>query len=403
MGVLLTNTIFWKAFERAGLGRYRLGALSWMFRPTKLNWDRLLPVSVTWVLRQYGITEGVLVADDRDHRRAKRTTRIDGTHKTFDQKTGGYFNGQCLVFLMLVTPKVTVPVGFRFHRPDPERVQWQREDRRFRRAGQKKADRPAEPAPNPAYPTKAEQVLELIGMFRQHPDIRVKAVLADALFGTQPFLDEASRRCGGTQLISPLRSNQKLRFRGRERTVADYFRASPGVTQRLRIRGGETIDAEISSTRVHVCAQGKKRFVIALKYPGETEPRYLVATDLSGRTLDIAQTYTLRWLVEVFFSDWKLYEGWGPLAKQPDEEGSSRSLILSLLLDHALLLHPEQQARLPNQQPACTVGNLRQWSQAEAWMECVRSVATAENVAERLAQMAEQVKTWTFQQAHDGA
>jgi len=86
----------------------------------------------------------------------------------------------------------------------------------------------------------------------------VKALLADALFGTQPFLDEASRRCGGTQVISQLRGNQNLRFRGQDRTVAEYFRASPGISQRLRIRGGETIDADINSARVHGCAQGKK-------------------------------------------------------------------------------------------------------------------------------------------------
>ena len=110
--------------------------------------------------------------------------------------------------------------------------------------------------------------------------------------------------------------------------------------------------------------------------------------------MDIVRTYTLRWLVEVFFSDWKLYEGWGQLAKQPGEEGSSRSLTLSLLLDHALLLHPEQQARLENHLPACTVGSLRQFSQGEALLEFVRRVATADNVAERLAQLAEQVRTW---------
>jgi hypothetical protein len=44
---------------------------------------------------------------------------------------------------------------------------------------------------------RAGQALELIGEFRRHhPEITVKAVLADALFGTQPFLDEASRQCG---------------------------------------------------------------------------------------------------------------------------------------------------------------------------------------------------------------
>lgn len=395
MGVLLTNTVCWKAFERAGLGGYRLGALSWMFLHSKLAWDGLLRASVALVLRRHGIMEGVLVADDSDHRRAKRTRRIWKAHKVFDKKTGGYFNGQCLVFLMLVTPKLTVPVGFRFHQPDPERAAWRREDRRLKRAGVRKPDRPAAPAPDPRYPGKAEQVLDLIGEFRRHhPGIAVKAVLADALYGTGPFLDEASRRCGGVQAISQLRADQNVRFRGREWSLTDYFRAYPGVPTRLRVRGGGEVEAVVGSARLHVCAHGKKRFVVAVKYPGEAEYRFLAATDLGWRTLDIVAAYTLRWLAEVFFSDWKLYEGWGQMAKQPGEEGSSRSLALSLLLDHALLLHPEQQARLENKLPACTVGSLRQFSQGEALLELVRSVAAAGNVAERLAELAEKVKAW---------
>ena len=59
-----------------------------------------------------------------------------------------------------------------------------------------------------------------------------------------------------------------------------------------------------------------KRFVIALKYDGEKEYRYLVATDVGWCTFDVIQTYSLRWLVEVFFEDWKPYEGWGREAKQ---------------------------------------------------------------------------------------
>nr|WP_230988089.1 hypothetical protein [Bathymodiolus japonicus methanotrophic gill symbiont] len=81
-----------------------------------------------------------------------------------------------------------------------------------------------------------------------------------------------------------------------------------------------------------------------------------VATDLTWRTQDIIQAYTLRWLIEVFFEDWKLYEGWGREAKQLDEEGSSRGLILSLLFDHCLLLHPEKIARIESKLPAYTVG-----------------------------------------------
>jgi len=32
---------------------------------------------------------------------------------------------------------------------------------------------------------------------------------------------------------------------------------------------------------------------------------------MTWRTLDIIQAYMLRWLVEVFFEDWKLYEDGG--------------------------------------------------------------------------------------------
>lgn len=113
MGVLLTKTVCWAAFERAGLRAYRVGALSWMFRHTKIVWERLWEMSVTVVLEQHGIREGILAADDSDQcRRAKRTTRIHRAQKIHDKKTGGDFNGQALVFLLLVTPSVTLPVGF---------------------------------------------------------------------------------------------------------------------------------------------------------------------------------------------------------------------------------------------------------------------------------------------------
>ncbi|POZ50040.1 hypothetical protein [Methylovulum psychrotolerans] len=112
--------------------------------------------------------------------------------------------------------------------------------------------------------------------------------------------------------------------------------------------------------------------MVALKYEGETGYRYLVATDMTWRALDILQTYSLRWLVEVFFEDWKLYEGWGREAKQLDEEGSSRGLILSLLFDHCLLLHPEQTARLKNQLPAHTVGSLQRKSQMDVLLAFIK-------------------------------
>jgi hypothetical protein len=154
------------------------------------------------------------------------------------------------------------------------------------------------------------------------------------------------------------------------------------------VRGGKDVNATVSSARLKVTAHGKKRFVVALKYEGEGDYRYLVATDMTWRTMDIIQAYTLRWLVEVFFEDWKLYEGWGREAKQLDEEGSSRGLILSLLLDHCLLLHPEQTARIENKLPAYTVGSLQRKSQMDVLLEFIKTLLEHQNPAEKLKELA---------------
>ena len=141
-----------------------------------------------------------------------------------------------------------------------------------------------------------------------------------------------------------------------------------------------------------VCSHKKKRFVIALKYEGEEEYRYLVASDLSWRTVDIVQGFTLRWLVEVFLQDWKVYEGWGQLTKQPDEEGSSRSLVLSLLCYHCLLFHPAQKAQLENKLPAYTVGSLRERTTVECLLDFIRGLIISENPEEKLTLLTEAIE-----------
>ena len=255
MGILLTNSVCWAKFERASLGSYKIAALSWMFREAKIAWDYFLLASVTLILERHGMTEGVLVLDESDRTRSKRTQRIYGVHKQKHKSSGGYVNGQTVVLLLLITQSVTFPVGFAFYRPDPALSAWTKENKR-------------------------------------------------------------------------------------------------------------------------------------LKYEDESDYRYLVATDMTWRTLDVVQAYTLRWLVEVFFEDWKLYEGWGRKAKQLDEEGSSRGLILSLLFDHCILLHPEQTARIENKLPAFTVGSLQRKSQMEALLEFIRKLLEDENPADKLNQLA---------------
>lgn len=388
LGLVLTNSVCWAKFERASLGAYSLAALCWMFRQSKLPWAWLLGTSTRVILKTYGIKEGKLVIDDSDRRRSKYTKRVFKTYKQKDKSSGGYVNGQTIVLLLLVTSKVTLPVGFAFYMPDPKQTAWRKQEKRLKKQKVAKQERPAQPAPDPTYPTKPQLALNLLRQFKaQHGDVKVTVMSADALYGQGPFMDEASALFGGIQVISQIRHNQNIHFRGKKRSVKAYFKASPGSPQKIRVRGGKTITATISSARLYLDAHGKKRFLMALKYDGEKEYRYLVATDLSWRTIDIVQAYTLRWLVEVFFEDWKLYEGWGQEATQFDEEGSSRGLILSLLLDHCLLLHPEQQARLGNNLPAYTVGSLQRRTQMEALLMFVHDLLHQENPGQKLKEL----------------
>jgi hypothetical protein len=132
MGIVITNTVCWAKFERASLGRYSLAGLSWMFRHAKMPWERLLELSVRVILRRYGITEGCLCLDDADKRRAKVTQTIAHVHKLKDKASGGFIRGQSLIFLLLITPKVTIPVGFVFYLPDPALTAWNQEANRTR-------------------------------------------------------------------------------------------------------------------------------------------------------------------------------------------------------------------------------------------------------------------------------
>jgi hypothetical protein len=250
MAILITNSVCWAKFERAGLGSYSLAALSWMFRCSKLPWGWLLQLSVEVVLRRYGIREGCLSLDDSDKRRSKMTRKIAYVHKLKDKTSGGYIQGQCLIFLVLITPKVTIPVGFAFYQPDPVLSAWTKEEKRLKKAGVPARQRPPKPSRDQHYPSKTELAFALLERFEQdHAQIHVKCVLADALYGTKPFLKQTSRLFGGVQVISQLRSNQNIRFRARPYSLEQYFSQHPGVAQTVRIRGAEPVTVTVGSAR----------------------------------------------------------------------------------------------------------------------------------------------------------
>jgi hypothetical protein len=376
--VLVTNSICWARFARASLGTYSLAALSWMFRHSKIPWEALLVASVRVILRHYGLSCGSLVIDDSDHKRSKSAKTLAYLYKLRDKESGGYVWGQSLVFLLVVTPDLTLPVGFAFYQPAPELSAWYKQEKALKQQAVPAQQRPPKPPPNPSYPTKQALALRLLAQFKaDHPTFRVHCITADALYGTATFVDGAAALFGGVQVISQLRSNQKVRVHKREQHVADYFATHPGTPQHIRIRGGEEVAALVGSARLYVCSHHTKRFIVAIKYEGEETYRYLMASDLTWRTLDIVQGHTLRWLVEVFVQDWKSHEGWSQLTKQPGEEGARRSVILSLLVDHGLFFHPDQHAQLKHNLPAYTVGSLRTNVQVECLVHVIENLLSS--------------------------
>src|SRR6266487_4647481 len=383
--VLITNSICWARFERASLSTYSLAALSWMFRHSKMPWDQLLVASVRVILRHHGITWGTLVIDDTDNPRSKSAKALAYLYKLRDKESGGYLWGQSLVFLVLVTPKISLPVGVVFYQPAPELSAWYKTAKALKKRGGPPSQRPRKPAPHPQSPTKEPLALRLLASFKaQHGAVRIHAVMADALYGPATFVDGASALFHGVQVLAHIRSNQHIRVGKRHQHVADYFATHPGTPHRIRVRGGEEVSAMVGSARLYVCAHKTKRFIVAIKYEEEETSRSLIASDLSWRTLAMVQGHTLRWLVEVFIQDWKSYEGWSQLTKQPGDEGARHSVILRLLVDHSLFLHPDQQRQLKNNLPAYTVGSLRANVQVACLVDVIDDLVSSDDPQDKL-------------------
>ncbi len=124
-----------------------------MFRHAAVAWQILLAASTVVFIKRYGITRGRLAIDETDKKRSKAAKLIYKLHKIKDKSSGGFVNGQKLVFLFLITDSISIPVGFDFYEPDPELRAWKKNDKKLRKKGVSKKRRPPEPKRNPNYPT----------------------------------------------------------------------------------------------------------------------------------------------------------------------------------------------------------------------------------------------------------
>lgn len=347
-------------------------------------------MSIQEIILEYGLKEGVLEVDDTENERSKNAKQIYGLGKTKDKRSGGYFNGQNIVFLVLVTKKVTLPVGFKFYRNDPKWLAWKKVDQRLRKKGVAKQYRPKEVERDYAtYPTKQSLSIELIKEFQSihglfFSNFKVKAILADCFYGTKDWIKNLKGIYPNAQIISQLKSNQKIIVKGKEFNLSTYFNTRTVIKSKVVIRGGKSCSIYYSSIIAKVKTHKEKRLIIAYRYEGEQQLRYVFAVDMTWTVHSTIQLYTLRWLVEVFIQDWKLYEGWANLSKHTGEEGANSSLRLSLLFDHCLLLHPKQRALIKNNLPAATVGSLRNRAQQEHTLKILHTLINMPNPKEVL-------------------
>ncbi len=217
MGLITSGCFNWASFERKSLGSFKESRLRWVFHHAKIAWGSLLQASTRVVLSHYNLKNGVLVLDDSDKARSRNTSKIAGVYKVKDKKTGGWFNGQEFIFLILVTDTLTLPVGFRFYNPDPSIKAWRKTRKGQIKAGIPVKERAKKPKLNPAYPSKQTIALQLLEEFsKNHPNITVQSVLADALYGNAKFMDQAANVTSCSQVISQLRKNQLVLSRGKK-------------------------------------------------------------------------------------------------------------------------------------------------------------------------------------------
>ncbi|MGK0365943.1 MAG: hypothetical protein ACI85O_003013 [Saprospiraceae bacterium] len=110
-----------------------------------------------------------------------------------------------MLFLLLVTEKITIPVGFVFYEMDPILRAWKKEDKRLLKKGLKKKYRLEEPERDAAYPTKNELAIGLVRDFKaSFEEVKIRAVKADALYGTQAFMGGVRSLYPNSQVISQI-------------------------------------------------------------------------------------------------------------------------------------------------------------------------------------------------------
>ena len=346
------------------------------------------------------MTQIHVVIDDTDRPRCKGVKILYGFFKTLDKLTNGWIQAQNIVFLCLVTDRVTVVFFFTFYRPDPIYSAWEEKDKKLRKLGHKKKDRPKGPKRRSNYPTRIEIAINLLARLKSFlsqfeeltgKQLKVKSILFDCAYMSPKIQKMARKNFKKVQLISQIASNQKVWNRsGCKKTAEEYFNNLNPQTSSFQIRDNPT-DVIFVSARLTVQSHGRVFHVVAIKYRDEAKFRYLIAADLSWKAENIIRAYALRWLIEVVNFDWKQHDGWGESATQQGADGACRGMILSLLVDSFLLTHPLQIRQSRAGLQLWTAGSVVQRVQYDHLLDSIEELFASPDPEIALKQIAESV------------
>ena len=347
--------------------------------------DELVSCAISYVLSIVPSGNLSLVVDDTDRPRSKVVKMLSYVFKTICNKTAGFHLAQNIVFVCAVTKYFTFPIAWKFYMPDPAVSAWNARKKKIRARKCCKGEKNRKvycpqckkllkelgqcpKKDSKKYPTRLEIAVALLAKAKKHLDAASNArksfnalsISADAAYLSPTFLMETEKIFPDSQVISQLKSTQKVCSRTLEPiSVRDYFHEKAPHRKTIIIRGKEK-KIEYISAKLTVRSHGRKLLIIAMRYEGETEYRYLAATNLDWRPEDVIRHYGLRWLVEVDIFDWKQHSGFGKGACLQGDEGASCVLSLSLLSVFLFLIHPLQLRLLRSGQPLCTAGSLSQ-------------------------------------------
>ena len=177
-----------------------------------------------------------------------------------------------MVFLVLVTEKVTFPVGYIFYEADTAITKRKKEDKKLIAQGVDKKERSKRPKASEGHQSITQLGAKLVKDFKNSfPEFKIKTVLADALYGSNSFFEDMQKN-KIPQLISVLKKDQKLTHDKKDYKVHEFFeQVYKPIAGKVTLRGGREKSIMYRAARVHVNAHGGKRIVIAMKYEEQSD------------------------------------------------------------------------------------------------------------------------------------